>query len=250
MEKSIASTIATEQTEEPSVRPGTCSDSTSKSKSKRRWKILPKFNGTSKKKSPPKKEKKIRNGSPPRTPIKVEDPSEVANMSLAPLNTMLGMDVGSHDGECKELVSHYLREGRKKEIQAEREKVKQEWMEQERIQRMKEKELQRQRVLNQVWPRRGCASPDPIAPSGSKDLPESAPIPLCCPSFDSDLSASKSTTILSPCILCGDAERTHIAMPCMHFHFCGGCVNKMSLSKYSRCPVCGAHNVTFARVHT
>mmetsp|Transcript_40417 Transcript_40417/g.97556 ORF Transcript_40417/g.97556 Transcript_40417/m.97556 type:complete len:708 (+) Transcript_40417:201-2324(+) len=252
MDKSVASTIATAQTKESSVHQEKPSETAAKSKTKRRWKILPKLTGSSNKKYPSKKNEKVhsRHTSPPResAPKRVEEPSEVANMSLAPLNTMLGMDVGSL-GEPKELVSQYLQEERKKQLQAEEEQAQEEWREQERIQRKKEQYLQRQRELNNIGlsgPR--CTSPSPISPYASKDSKEDGTAPMCCASFESGRSGARSTTVLSPCILCDDAERTHIAMPCMHFFFCGSCVEKMTQN--CKCPVCGVGNVHFARVYT
>lgn len=247
MDKSVASTIATARTNESAVHQENKSGNAEKSKTKRRWKILPKL---TKKKAPSKKTEKVqsRHASPPReaAPKQVEEPSEVANMSLAPLNTVLGMNVGSL-GEPKELVSQYLEEERKKQLKAEKDKTQEEWKEQERIRRKKEKFLQQQRELNNIGPSAPrCASQDRITPFASKNVKGGSTTPLCCASFQSEQSGAWSTTVLSPCILCDDAERTHIAMPCMHFFFCGECAAKMN----NNCPVCGADNVDFARVYT
>ncbi|KAL3945478.1 MAG: hypothetical protein SGBAC_000449 [Bacillariaceae sp.] len=247
MDKSVASTIATARTNESAVHQEKRSRNAGKSKTKRRWKILPKL---TKKKTPSEKTEKVqsRHASPPReaAPRQVEEPSEVANMSLAPLNTVLGMNVGSL-GEPKELVSQYLQEERKKQLKAEKDKAQEEWKEQERIRKKKAKYLQQQRELNNIGPSAPrCDSQDRISPFASKHVKEDSTTPLCCASFQSEQSGARSTTVLSPCILCNDAERTHIAMPCMHFFFCGECAAKMN----NNCPVCGAGNVDFARVYT
>jgi len=190
MDKSVASTIATARTQDTSVYHEQQSKTAAKPKTKRMWKILPKLTGSSKKKTPRKVQGK--HASPPRqaTPKRVEDPSEVAKMSLAPLNTMLGMDVGSH-GEAKQLASLRLQEERKKQIQAEKEKEREEWKEQERIRRMKEQYLQQQRELNNIPPLGPrCNSPGPTSTHAPKDSSYGT-APLCCTSFGSQRTAGK-----------------------------------------------------------
>jgi len=253
MDKSVASTIATARTQETSVFHEPQPKSAPRHKPKRMWKILPKLTGSSKKKTVEKSEKaQGKHALPPPqvTPKRIEDPSEVANLSLAPLNTVLGMDVGSH-GEHKQLVSLHLQEERRKQMQAEQDKEREEWKEQERIRRKKEQYLQKQRELNNIGPSGPrCNSPGPSTTlSGPKD-PHNGTAQLCCASFDSQRSNGKAATILSPCILCNDAERTHIAMPCMHFYFCGCCAEKLQMMEKCKCPVCGAGGVNFARVYT
>jgi hypothetical protein len=69
------------------------------------------------------------------------------------------------------------------------------------------------------------------------------------PSSTSDLSSVNSR--LTPCVQCKSGERTHIAMPCMHFAFCEECVEKMYQNhrKHHVCPVCQTKDVVFTKVH-
>ena len=63
--------------------------------------------------------------------------------------------------------------------------------------------------------------------------------------------SSSSGKILAPCIICNSEERTHLAMPCMHFYFCEACVDSMhQASDCPTCPVCSTENVAFTRVFT
>jgi hypothetical protein len=50
---------------------------------------------------------------------------------------------------------------------------------------------------------------------------------------------------LGPCCVCHQRERTHIAMPCMHFAFCGECVGNRTT-----CQMCASRNVTFSKINT
>jgi len=61
-----------------------------------------------------------------------------------------------------------------------------------------------------------------------------------------------SSKLLAPCILCNAAERSHIAMPCMHFSFCGGCVRQIHDAEPggAHCPVCNTGNIAFSKVFT
>ena len=63
-------------------------------------------------------------------------------------------------------------------------------------------------------------------------------------------SAGQSTITLSPCIICDSAERSHIAMPCMHFYFCGSCVEDMNKLEKQVCPICSTEDVAFTKVFT
>jgi len=53
------------------------------------------------------------------------------------------------------------------------------------------------------------------------------------------------------CVVCKQAERTHLASPCMHFSFCGDCVNRLLAKKKSgnmRCVVCKDPVSKFSKV--
>eukprot|EP00980_Cylindrotheca_fusiformis_P007342 scaffold1525_cov142-Cylindrotheca_fusiformis.AAC.142 len=128
-------------------------------------------------------------------------------------------------------------------------------MEQERIQRLKERELQRQREMNlkpAITTKPATSSPTKpycdMIPSSTKNC-EIAPL---SPTPDSMVSSiqSHSVTVLSPCTICNAAERSHIAMPCMHFHFCKSCVDDILRAGNPVCPVCNTANVKFGKVHT
>lgn len=68
-------------------------------------------------------------------------------------------------------------------------------------------------------------------------------------SVDSSMK-SGSGKILSPCVICTSAERTHVAMPCMHFYFCSECVETLYKAECPTCPVCSTTDVVFTRVYT
>jgi hypothetical protein len=58
-------------------------------------------------------------------------------------------------------------------------------------------------------------------------------------------------TLLDACVECGKEERTHIAMPCMHFSFCKRCVKRLHEQYQDTpiyCPVCQSKDVAFTRV--
>jgi hypothetical protein len=68
-------------------------------------------------------------------------------------------------------------------------------------------------------------------------------------------SISTATSKLPPCSICHVRERTHIAMPCMHFSFCETCIEEHCAaaggdSYSSTCPISSTANVTFSQVHT
>jgi len=54
------------------------------------------------------------------------------------------------------------------------------------------------------------------------------------------------------CVLCKSGERTHLAVPCMHFSFCGECVSKLEQQQHvygsMRCTVCNKDTTKFSKV--
>ncbi len=51
------------------------------------------------------------------------------------------------------------------------------------------------------------------------------------------------------CVVCKKGERTHLASPCMHFSFCGDCVNKLQQNgDMRRCVICDSKVSTFSKV--
>jgi Zinc finger, C3HC4 type (RING finger) len=60
-------------------------------------------------------------------------------------------------------------------------------------------------------------------------------------------SSSKDAVKLPRCVVCNGRDRTHIAIPCMHFAYCRECA--MRLAKTGRgCVLCSNQHVTFAAV--
>mmetsp|Transcript_33221 Transcript_33221/g.50107 ORF Transcript_33221/g.50107 Transcript_33221/m.50107 type:complete len:765 (-) Transcript_33221:297-2591(-) len=51
-----------------------------------------------------------------------------------------------------------------------------------------------------------------------------------------------------PCIVCGSGERTHLALPCMHYSFCEDCVDSLQSRNIKTCPVCDRGGTTYIRV--
>lgn len=61
-------------------------------------------------------------------------------------------------------------------------------------------------------------------------------------------SSKAMNDIPSYCVVCMEGERSHLAVPCMHFSFCEFCVKDMQKREVNKCPVCNTENVTFSRV--
>jgi hypothetical protein len=66
--------------------------------------------------------------------------------------------------------------------------------------------------------------------------------------LDEDTFTISTTTSSQPCVVCMKGERTHIAMPCMHYSFCEDCVESMQCRGVANCPVCKARRVSFTKV--
>lgn len=217
-----------------------------------------------------------------RSPLSAEDPSGCEDFSLAPLSKMKdlklvssvlednkrktrkGQKLDASHGATSQLAMEYLEKEREKQRQAEYDKDEEERVEQERIRRLKQQELQRQRALNKSSPPKTPSMPrsissGPIPFKPVQNIAKDSPAPslaLSCEqsvSLTSKLSSGstgRSTITLSPCIICDAAERTHVAMPCMHFYFCGGCVTEMNKLDKTVCPICSAEDVVFSQVFT
>merc|ERR1711966_156794 len=65
----------------------------------------------------------------------------------------------------------------------------------------------------------------------------------------SSLHTARSA-ILSPCVICKVAERTHISMPCMHYSFCSACSEELSKIQLPICPICQTKDIIFSPVYT
>ena len=60
--------------------------------------------------------------------------------------------------------------------------------------------------------------------------------------------AKLSTSVKAfTCIVCSSRERTHIAVPCMHFSFCEPCAKILRKNQWA-CPVCGTPHTTYNQV--
>ena len=214
---------------------------------------------------------------------------DTGDFSLAPLNTMenpihLGdtlPDVrasskktsrGKHKASTKQRALQHLHEEREKQRLARAEQEREEKEESKRIALLRERELQRQRE-REAQPRsavptarrhvRSDSSDDGLgrrlhgmvdrSTRGAANASSGIPFPgshsiASSTKPCSDLSSSNSSLAL--CVKCNTGERTHIAMPCMHFCFCEGCVKQLSESygNDSVCPVCHTKDVVFTRV--
>jgi hypothetical protein len=209
--------------------------------------------------------------------ISADEPAEVAEFSLAPLHKDGVLTLGtstlpddtdtlaatkSHNLEstgigARRMVVHFLEEERDKQRQAELDRSKREKAEQDRIAKRRQEAIEKQRQLNLGDDR--CPSEDRNASSQNMSLPKTlwaddsvVDKSICVSSKHSVDSSMKSGSgqILSPCVICKAAERSHISMPCMHFYFCGSCADKLCQSKRPICPVCSTADVAFTRVYT
>ena len=210
--------------------------------------------------------------------------------SMPGVDTMAGtrshhLDVD--DGGLKFRARQHLELERLRQRQAEFEREREERLEQERISRLKEEYLQRQRWMNRQPPMSWQLPPRqhrPYQPSREGDSTYGAGSVISnqrsinsCPSKMSSATASTfalddsvlenatsictkpsvdfsfksaSSVVLAPCVLCNTNERTHIAMPCMHFYFCKDCVEDMHQANNVICPVCNTNDVAFTKVFT
>ena len=157
------------------------------------------------------------------------------------------------DSEPRLMALHHLEMERAKNRRAEKEKTKLELREQRRIAMLKERELERQRLLNSS---RENDNPPSIfvSKTGKSNTNGNDQILQRNVSFgttNTTLSSMRSPScVLSPCVVCNGAERTHIAQPCMHFYFCEECANSLQKSSDAVCPVCSAKTTSFSRVYT
>lgn len=152
------------------------------------------------------------------------------------------------------LALQHLEKERAKTRNFEKDKTRLEIREQKRIAFLKERELERQRRLNALKP--GASVQDIFSSKRKCDTDVSGADQLLERnlSFGTTHTAQSSvkspSCVLSPCILCNAAERSHVAQPCMHFYFCEDCANKLSSSASPVCPICTTPNVAFSRVYT
>jgi Zinc finger, C3HC4 type (RING finger) len=153
------------------------------------------------------------------------------------------------------LALQHLQIERAKNRKAEKEKTEMEIQEQKRIAMLKERELERQRRLNAPKAeKRGqnVFSSKLNCKTQASSTDEILERNLSFGTTNTAMSSIKSPScVLSPCILCNAAERSHVAQPCMHFYFCEDCAHELSCSASSPvCPICTTPNVSFSRVYT
>lgn len=153
------------------------------------------------------------------------------------------------------LALQHLEIERAKNRKAEKEKTEMEIQEQKRIAMLKERELERQRRLNAPKAeKRGqnVFSSKLNCKTQASSTDEILERNLSFGTTNTAMSSIKSPScVLSPCILCNAAERSHVAQPCMHFYFCEDCAHELSCSASSPvCPICTTPNVSFSRVYT
>ena len=177
----------------------------------------------------------------------------------------------------RHLVAHFLEEERAKQYKAQIGKSMDDDVQRELIARRRQEAIEQQRRVNvqkekPPKPELNPASPDNVSRSSDMNRKKQGPdskqnaekrsiISRSAKSREDNQSISvsskqsvdssmKSGMLLSPCVLCNDAERSHIAMPCMHFYFCANCVERLYEAESPVCPVCSTANVAFARVYT
>jgi hypothetical protein len=82
-------------------------------------------------------------------------------------------------------------------------------------------------------------------------------VPDFDPYFPDEDSTAQTPEALAPithdfsCVLCKKGERTHLAVPCMHFSFCGDCVSMLEKQPPGgtiRCTVCNQKADKFSKV--
>lgn len=72
--------------------------------------------------------------------------------------------------------------------------------------------------------------------------------------FPDDDSAADTPDTTAPmiqdfsCVICKTSDRTHLAVPCMHFSYCSDCVKKIECSDSRCCSVCNKEVENFSRV--
>ena len=175
---------------------------------------------------------------------------------------------GRQKGATKQRALQLLQEEREKQRKARVEQELEEREESKRIAILKERELQRQRE-REAQPRPPTANRFIKSESNHSDLgrhlqdmvhqttrvvrnaPNDSAFPAshsCASSTKPCSDLSSSNSMLAMCVNCQVADRTHIAMPCMHFCFCEGCVKEIAENSSSSCPVCQTKDVVFTRV--
>jgi len=182
-------------------------------------------------------------------------------------------------------VESWLKREREKQIRAEEEKRQLEAQEHERIQRNKEIYLQKQRALEvskrppeitNIITTTSTSTTEDISSTTSSndcklktdhvnDFKESGHVTVhdrlrnddekgrVAPNINSSNIKAGLFTLTTkpsnqPCALCGVGERTHIAMPCMHYTFCENCVHALQSRKIKNCPCCNRGGTSFIRV--
>ena len=164
-------------------------------------------------------------------------------------------------GVSPKKTQELLRREREKEREDRLRKAMIEAKERKRAQKLREAELIRQRNMqNEVQlrkereaqahrrMRRGDSDNNSRSTVGSNGYsnPESNAEVVNGTNFGG--SKGKSTDVPSYCVVCMEGERSHLAVPCMHFSFCEYCVKDMHSRNVRKCPVCNEDNITFSKV--
>ncbi|KAL3925265.1 MAG: hypothetical protein SGILL_000523 [Bacillariaceae sp.] len=152
------------------------------------------------------------------------------------------------------MALQHLEMERAKNRKAEKDKNKLEIREQRRIALLKERELDRQRRLNNMQDEGLPPSIFNHKQETSSKTEEADQFLHRNLSFGTTNTAQSSirspSCVLSPCVVCNAAERTHMAQPCNHFYYCQDCAQRLRESATPVCPVCSTTNVSFSRVYT
>lgn len=131
--------------------------------------------------------------------------------------------------------------------------------ERERIARLRQQELERQRKREQC---RQDALPSKICSADESGLANESGIEVMKDSVKQQQKAnSKSKRLITSsrpctlslskacatCVVCQLQKPTHVATPCLHYSFCAKCASNLTRNALA-CPVCGTPHTTYNQV--
>jgi hypothetical protein len=194
--------------------------------------------------------------------LSLKIPAEAAtSSSMKPKTALPFFGLFRKKKDLSATAQNILQRERQAAIAAQHQRKLWEQREKERIDRKRRVHLEEQRAREADVARPGFfqaslkdgkpATTEPASYISSLTLVNSPPRlrnESVSPAMSTLSSTTTSKSTLPPCVVCQSSERTHIAMPCMHFSFCRSCASGVLQLKPNACPVCFAPNVTFAAV--
>lgn len=210
--------------------------------------------------------------SKPGAKFRFREKEDTAGFSLAPLNAMEHLNLHMRvepqpkpkalalfdrirkKRDVSATAQSILQKERQAAVEAQKQKQMKEFREKERIERKRRVYLEQQRAMEADVSHRGVFQASlkdgkPATTGNSSYIASLELVRSSSPRPGSQSPAMSTTTSnLPPCVVCKSSERTHIAMPCLHFSFCQACVAKVAVKSKNSCPVCFALNVTYAAV--